>query len=66
MYTDQERAHLEANKWAVLATSRRDGSPQQTMVGYTLDDSGRVLISTQTSTAKYQTPCVSEGLAHRS
>src|SRR3954451_25287977 len=54
MYTDQERAHLQGHKWAVLATSRRNGSPQQTMVGYTLDDSGRLLISTQTSTAKYR------------
>src|SRR3954469_20134777 len=54
MYTEQERAFLRAHRWAVLATSRRNGSPQQTMVGYTLDDGGRVLISTQPSTAKYR------------
>ena len=54
MYSEQERAFLAAHIWGVLATGRSDGSPQQTMVGYTIDDTGRVLISTQTSTAKYR------------
>jgi PPOX class probable F420-dependent enzyme len=53
VYTEQERDFLAAHTWGVLATGRRDGSPQQTTVGYTLDDAGRVLISTPTSTAKF-------------
>jgi hypothetical protein len=38
----------------VLATGRGDGSPQQAMVGYTLDEQERVLVSTQTFTAKWR------------
>jgi hypothetical protein len=45
---------LADHVWAVSATGRRDGSPQQAIVGYTLDDEGRVLISTQSFTAKWQ------------
>jgi PPOX class probable F420-dependent enzyme len=54
MYTDEQRAFLSQHRWGVLATGRADGSPQQAMVGYTLDDEGRVLISTQTFTAKWR------------
>jgi PPOX class probable F420-dependent enzyme len=54
MYTDEQRAFLRAHRWGVLATGRSDGSPQQAMVGYTLDEQERVLISTQTFTAKWQ------------
>jgi PPOX class probable F420-dependent enzyme len=54
MYTDQQRTFLSEHRWGVLATGRADGSPQQAMVGYTLDDEGRVLISTQTFTAKWR------------
>jgi PPOX class probable F420-dependent enzyme len=52
-YTDEQLEFLSDHRWAVLATGRRDGSPQQAMVGYTLDDKGRILISTQTFTAKW-------------
>jgi PPOX class probable F420-dependent enzyme len=52
-YTEDERAFLESHVWAVLATGRRDGSPQQGMVGYTLDGEGRLLISTRTPTARW-------------
>ena len=54
MYTEQQRAFLAAHTWAVLATGRRDGSPQQSIVGYTLDDAGRILISTPKTTAKFR------------
>lgn len=50
---DQERAFLADHVWAVLATARRDGSPQQSMVGYAVDDQGRLVISTKAYTAKW-------------
>lgn len=50
---DQERAFLADHVWAVLATSRRDGAPQQSMVGYALDPEGRLVISTKAYTAKW-------------
>ena len=37
----------------VLATGRTDGSPQQAMVGYTLDNDRRLLISTRVTSAKW-------------
>jgi PPOX class probable F420-dependent enzyme len=52
IYTDEQREFLESHRWAVLATGRQDGSPQQSMVGYTMDGEGRILISSQTFTAK--------------
>jgi PPOX class probable F420-dependent enzyme len=54
MYTDEQRRFIEDHRWCVLATGRADGSPQQSMVGYTLDDRGRVLVSTQAFTAKWR------------
>lgn len=54
LYTDEQEAFLREHRWAVLATGRADGSPQQAMVGYTLDDEGRVLILTQAFTAKWR------------
>lgn len=53
VYTDEEQAYLRAHKWGVLATGRTDGSPQQSMVGYALDDDGRILISTRVTSAKW-------------
>jgi len=53
VYTAEEKAFLESHVWAVLATGRRDGSPQQGMIGYTLDDAGQLLISTRTPTARW-------------
>ena len=50
---DQERTFLADHVWAVLATTRRDGSPQQSMVGYVVDDEGRLVISTKSYTAKW-------------
>lgn len=54
MYTDEQGEFLKRHRWAVLATGRLDGSPQQAMVGYTLDEEGRVLVLTQTFTAKWR------------
>jgi PPOX class probable F420-dependent enzyme len=44
------RSHL----WAILATGRLDGSPQQSMVGYFVDDDGRLVISAKDYTAKWK------------
>ena len=54
LFTDEEREYLVGHKWAVLATGRTDGSPQQAMVGYKLRDDGRLLISTHVPTAKWR------------
>jgi PPOX class probable F420-dependent enzyme len=40
--------------WAVLATGRSDGSPQQSMVGYVIDDEGRLIVSAKAYTAKWK------------
>ena len=47
------KGFLDAHQWAVLATGRRDGSPQQSMVGYAVDDEGRVIVSAKAHTAKW-------------
>jgi PPOX class probable F420-dependent enzyme len=52
-----EPQHLEflrSQVWAVLATGRSDGSPQQSMVGYALDDDLRLLVSAKSYTAKWK------------
>ena len=54
MITEEEAAFLRSHTWAVLATGRRDGSPQQSMVGYLLDDEGRLVISAKSYTAKWR------------
>jgi PPOX class probable F420-dependent enzyme len=54
MYTDEQRRFLEDHVWGVLATGREDGSPQQSLVGYALDDEGRILVLTRTVTAKWR------------
>ena len=54
LYTDEQRTFLGGHVWAVLATGRADGSPQQSMVGYVLDDAGRILVLTQAVTAKWR------------
>jgi PPOX class probable F420-dependent enzyme len=69
---DQERAFLDDHVWAVLATTRRDGSPQQSMIGYAVDAEGRIIVSTKSFTAKWhnlvQDPraslTVADGRAH--
>jgi len=54
VYTNEQQLFLAEHVWGVLATSRTDGSPQQSMVGYALDDAGRILILTQAVTAKWR------------
>lgn len=54
VYTDEQRQFLEAHVWGVLATGRADGSPQQSLVGYALDDEGRILVLTQAVAAKWR------------
>jgi PPOX class probable F420-dependent enzyme len=51
--TDPADAFLRSHSLGVLATSRRDGSPQQSMVGYLVDDHGRIVISVKSYTAKW-------------
>ena len=53
-YTEAQLEFLSAHRWAVLATGRRDGSPQQAMVGYALDGEGRILVLTRSFTAKWR------------
>ena len=48
------RKFLDDHLWAVLATGRADGSPQQSMIGYAVDDDGRLLISAKAYTAKWK------------
>jgi PPOX class probable F420-dependent enzyme len=45
---------LRDHVWAILATGRRDGSPQQSMVGYVVDDAGRIVLSVKSYTAKWK------------
>jgi PPOX class probable F420-dependent enzyme len=42
------------HSWAVLATGRSDGSPQQSMIGYVVDAEGRLVISAKSYTAKWR------------
>jgi PPOX class probable F420-dependent enzyme len=56
MTIDWDPVHLEfarSHLWAVLATGRKDASPQQSMVGYAIDHEGRLLISAKSYTAKW-------------
>ncbi len=48
------RSFLDAHLWAVLATGRKDGSPQQSMVGYAVDHEGRLVVTVKSYTAKWQ------------
>ena len=52
-WNNEEREFLDAHTWAVLATGRQDGSPQQSMIGYALDTEGRLLVSVKAYTAKW-------------
>ena len=52
-WNNEEREFLDAHTWAVLATGRQDGSPQQSMIGYALDNEGRLLVSVKAYTAKW-------------
>ena len=47
MTPDEARAFLREHHNAVLATFRRDGRPQMSPVGATIDEQGRVIVSTR-------------------
>ena len=53
MYTDEQRDYLESHNLAVLATGRRDGSPQVSMVLYAVDGDD-IVISVKSYTAKWK------------
>jgi PPOX class probable F420-dependent enzyme len=52
MTPDEARAFLKDHHNAVLATFRRDGRPQLSVVGVTVDEQGRVIISTRQTAIK--------------
>ena len=52
-WTEAQLQYLNDHVWAVLATSKEDGSPQVSMIGYVLDpDDSSILISAKAYTAK--------------
>ena len=53
VWNPEARGFLAAHTWAVLATGRQDGSPQQSMVGYAVDGEGRLVVSAKAYTAKW-------------
>jgi PPOX class probable F420-dependent enzyme len=52
MTPDEARAYLREHHNAVLSTFRRDGRPQMSPVGATVDEQGRVIISTRAPAMK--------------
>ena len=50
--TDVEHAYLRCHVWGLLATGRRDGAPQMSMVAYDWDGTD-IVISCRASAAKY-------------
>ncbi|MFN8638100.1 MAG: pyridoxamine 5'-phosphate oxidase family protein [Dehalococcoidia bacterium] len=48
----QAEAFLRSHSLGILATGRRDGSPQQSVLRYTYNDAGDVVIATADSAAK--------------
>ena len=53
-WSDDQAAYLREHVWAMLATGKRDGSPQVSMIGYLFDDDGTILISAKAYTAKHR------------
>jgi PPOX class probable F420-dependent enzyme len=49
---DQARSYVRENSHAVLATLRRDGTPQLSPVVATVDDQGRVVVSSRETAYK--------------
>jgi len=52
MDLDEARAYVRDNHHAVLATMRRDGTPQMSPVGAALDADGRVVVSSRETAYK--------------
>ena len=51
--TDEQRAYLDRNLLAIIATARRDGSPQISTVHYSVQDDG-VYVGVGRDTAKWR------------
>ena len=52
MDLDEARAHVRAHSHAVLATVRRDGTPQMSPVAAAVDEAGRVVVSSRETAYK--------------
>ena len=52
MDLDEAREYIRANHHAILATMRRDGTPQMSPVGAAVDDDGRVIVSSRETAIK--------------
>ncbi len=52
MDLDEARAYVRQHSHAVLSTVRRDGTPQMSPVGATVDDAGRVVVSSRETAYK--------------
>ena len=52
MDLDEARAHVRRHSHAVLSTVRRDGTPQMSPVAATVDDVGRVVVSSRETAYK--------------
>jgi len=53
-WDSEHREFAEMQIWAILATGRKDGSPQQSMIGYTIDEHGRFIMSVKNDRAKWK------------
>lgn len=51
-FTDEQRQYLEGHQLAVLATGKRDGSPQISMINYRFDGS-HIFVSVTSDRAKW-------------
>jgi PPOX class probable F420-dependent enzyme len=52
MDLDQARTFVRSNSRAVLSTVRRDGTPQMSPVAATVDDAGRIVVSSRKTAYK--------------
>lgn len=52
MDLDEARQYIRGNSHAILATLRRDGTPQMSPVGVAIDDDGRAIVSSRETAFK--------------
>ena len=52
-FTTEQAEYLTAHQWATLATGRKDGSPQASMIGYARDGN-ELLVTFRRASAKYR------------
>lgn len=53
VFTEEQIEYLQAHKWAVLATGKRDGSPQVSQIGYEYNGTD-IVVSIKSHTAKWK------------